>query len=378
MRGLLKNLAFTLVIWTGLFLLAEGALRLWDAVRPRGKEWTDGQLFMCEPHPARIWQYKPGYAQPYRTPEFVMDVRTNGWRLRGPEVPAAVVSDPEVVRVLVVGDSFTFGWGVAEEERYSERLQRALSAGGRRVVVLNAGHWSFTLDQELLLVRELVPRFRPHLVLQGLYPPGLLPLVAHRWARDGQGRIAACYNDGIRVGDDGALRFTNDYLEKTPFRSRVVGSVFRIWFNWRLSREAMVGDMALLNPAVTRYEPAWRMTEEVLRETGDFLRGEGVPWIAFSVPRDLQVSPAEWNETYRRAAANATIDPELPMRRLGAMVTDAGGKWVDLLPGFRASYAPDLYFGLDPHWTSRGHALAAEMLRPAVEARLDPHRVATR
>ena len=77
--------------------------------------------------------------------------------------------------------------------------------------------------------------------------------------KDGQRRIAACYNDGIRVGDDGALRFTNDYLEKTPFRSRVVGSVFRVWFNWRLSREAMVGDVALLNPAVTRYEPAWAM-----------------------------------------------------------------------------------------------------------------------
>ena len=151
-----------------------------------------------------------------------------------------------------------------------------------------------------------------------------------------------------------------------------------IWFNWRLSREAMVGDVALLNPAVTRYEPAWGMANEVLRETGDYLRGEGVPWIAFSVPRDLQVSPAEWNETYRRAAANATIDPDLPMRRLGSMVTAAGGEWVDLLPGFRARYAPHLYFGLDPHWTSHGHALAAELLLPAVGARLDHHMVATR
>ena len=256
-----------------------------------------------------------------------MDVRTNGWRLRGAEIPAGSISDPDVVRVLVVGDSFTFGWGVAEQERYTERLQTKLSVGGRRVVVLNAGHWSFTLDQELLLIRDLVPRFRPQLVVQGLYPPGLLPLVAHRWAKDGQRRIAACYNDGIRVGDDGALRFTNDYLEKTPFRSRVVGSVFRVWFNWRLSREAMVGDMALLNPAVTRYEPAWADGERgPARDRGlppgrrrpvdRVLRAPGPAGVPGGVERDLQARRRE--RDHRPGPADAP--PRLDGHRGGGRV----------------------------------------------------------
>ena len=326
LRQLLKNVAFTLVVWAMLFVVAEAILRSWDAVRPRGTEWTDGQLFMCEPHPARIWQYKPSYRQVYRTPEFTMQVQTISWRLLSREVEPSAVGDPGVLRVLAIGDSFTFGWGVADGERFTDRLEVDLGAVlGSPVVVLNAGHWSFTLDQELLLARELVPRFRPHVVLQGLYAPGLLQLMSHRWDRDSHGHLAGCYNDGIRVGEDGALRFTNDYLEKAPFRSRVVGSVFRIWFNWQLSREAMVGDMALMNPAVTRYAPAWRMAQDVLQETGDYLRGEGVNWIAFSVPRDLQVSDQEWNETYRRAASGAALDRGLPVRRLGALVEKAGG-----------------------------------------------------
>jgi hypothetical protein len=266
----------------------------------------------------------------------------------------------------VVGDSFTFGWGVAEGERYGELLQAALADHSRPVVFLNAGHWSYTLDQELLLMRELVPRLRPQLVLQGLYPPGLLPLLAHRWERDAHGRLAACRNEGIRVDDEGALRFTNDYLDRTPFQSRVLGSVFRIWFNWRLSREAMVGDMALMDPGAVRYEPAWRMAGEVLDETGRYLREQGVEWVAFSVPRDLQVSTAEWNDAYRDAATGTTLDPDLPMRRLGDLVRRGGGEWVDLLPGFRAAYGPDLYFGVDPHWTGKGHRLAARLLGPTV------------
>jgi hypothetical protein len=207
--------------------------------------------------------------------------------------------------------------------------------------------------------------------VQGLYPPGVVAILAHQWDRDAQGRLAACRNDGIRVDDEGALRFTNDYLERTPFRSRVASAVFRVWFNWRLSREAMVGDMALMDPAVTRYERAWRMTEEVVAETGRYLHEQGVDWIAFSVPRDLQVSEAEWNDTYRKAAGGGRLDPDLPMRRLGSAVSAAGGVWLDLLPAFRARYAPGLYFGVDPHWTAEGHRLAAEELRPAVAARLD-------
>jgi hypothetical protein len=219
-------------------------------------------------------------------------------------------------------------------------------------------------------LRELVPRYRPHLVIFGLYPPGVVAIQSHRWDRDGQGRLEACHNDGIRVAADGSLHFTNDYLERTPFSSRVISAAFRVWFNWRLSREAMTGDMALLDPSATRYGRGWAMTEDVLREAGAFLASEGVPWLAVGVPRDLQVSRQEWNERYWGAAADAKLDLDLPMTRLGELAERAGGQWVDLLPGFRAAYAPDLYFGLDPHWTRRGHALVATLLTPPIREAL--------
>jgi hypothetical protein len=371
MRGLIKNVLFTLALWAALWALAEGALRAWEALRPRGPERGDDRLFMCEPHPTRIWHYKAGFRQSFRTPEFSIQVRTGSWRLRDGEVPAEVLDDTRSRRVLALGDSFFFGWGVAEEERFTEILEREPGSKQRPLHVLNAGHWSYTYDQELLLLRELVPRYRPHLVVFGVYPPGLLPLLAHRWGRDGEGRLVACSNDSIRVSAEGLLHFTHDYLDRAPFSSRVVAAGLRIWFNWRLSRNAMTADLALLDPVVTRYEPAWSRAEDILRETGDYLRGEGIPWIAVGVPRDLQVSKREWNQTYQRAAKGASLDPELPMRRLGPMVERAGGRFVDLLPGFRASYRSDLYFDLDPHWTSEGHRLAASLLAPAVRGALE-------
>src|SRR6266436_2682636 len=50
-----------------------------------------------------------------------MSVRTNSLGMRGPE-PAP--SGPSLLRVAVVGDSFTFGIGVPEEETYPSALNR--------------------------------------------------------------------------------------------------------------------------------------------------------------------------------------------------------------------------------------------------------------
>ena len=150
----------------------------------------------------------------------------------------------------------------------------------------------------------------------------------------------------------------------------LAGEVFRIWFNWRLAREGTTADLALLDPAVTRYELAWRMFEESIAETAAYLKHEGVDYLAFGIPRDLQVSEKEWTEVYRSSVRGRTLDLELPSRRTAEVMARAGVTWVDLLPTFRRLYEPDLYFAHDPHWTSKGHRLAAETLAPTVKKRL--------
>jgi hypothetical protein len=361
MGRIAKNVLFTLVVWAALLLAAEGALRLYQRFAPRPAEWADTQLLMCEPHPTRIWHYKAGYHQAYRSPEFQIDVRTNSSRLREPEI------EPGEGGVLAVGDSFTFGWGVEEGERFTERLEEGLGGReGKLTRIVNAGHWMYTFDQQLLLVRELVPRLRPRVVVQGIYSAHLLTLMSHRWERDSGGDLRSVHNDGIRVTEDGALRFTNTHLESPPFRSRLAAAVFRIWFNWRLSKEGATADLALLDPGSMRYEIAWRMFEDCVAETARYLRGAGVEYVAFGIPRDLQVSPDEWTAAYRASVEGRALDLDLPSRRVAAVVIRSGATWVDLLPAFRRSYRPDLYFAHDPHWTREGHGLAARVLAPAI------------
>ena len=85
--------------------------------------------------------------------------RINAQGVRGDEV--AFDKPAEVFRIVVVGDSVTFGAGVPLREHFSGLL------GGyfERVEVINIAVSGFGVDQELLRLRALGLRYQPDLVI---------------------------------------------------------------------------------------------------------------------------------------------------------------------------------------------------------------------
>ncbi len=69
-----------------------------------------------------------------------------------------------VPRILAIGDSFTYGLGVADESTYSAVLERI---GG--IEVLNAGVNGYGVDQALLMWEIEGRRFQPSIVILGYY-----------------------------------------------------------------------------------------------------------------------------------------------------------------------------------------------------------------
>jgi lysophospholipase L1-like esterase len=92
-------------------------------------------------------------------------VRTNALGLRGP--PLSTPRSADELRLLVLGDSVTFGFRVAEHERWSERLAEGLARElpGRRVVPVNAGVVGYSSSQGRARLPELLAEVRPDVVL---------------------------------------------------------------------------------------------------------------------------------------------------------------------------------------------------------------------
>jgi len=87
--------------------------------------------------------------------------------LRNP--PVQVPKPADVYRIVVLGDSVPFGWGVAEAEAFPRVLERDLQReprpDGKRVEVVNAGIPGFGLVEEYLWLRDHGLAFGPDLVL---------------------------------------------------------------------------------------------------------------------------------------------------------------------------------------------------------------------
>jgi lysophospholipase L1-like esterase len=89
----------------------------------------------------------------------------------------------DTYRVMVVGDSLTFGLGIAEESRFSNVVQQSLG-GDFRIEVVNIGHNGYQSADILAEIKKYLPVLRPNLVvyavcLNDFLPSGMLPYPAH-------------------------------------------------------------------------------------------------------------------------------------------------------------------------------------------------------
>lgn len=76
---------------------------------------------------------------------------------------------PGMKRILVLGDSFTWGYGVADSEIFTEVLERELAGGTQSWQVLNSGVSGWGTDQEYLFLNSEGFRYSPDIVILAFY-----------------------------------------------------------------------------------------------------------------------------------------------------------------------------------------------------------------
>jgi lysophospholipase L1-like esterase len=153
--NLAKNLALAFGSFLFCFLLLEVSLRFAGF----------GNLEIYVPDPKLYWRLKPNqdcFTKVGRKP-----IHINSRGTRGTEFPEEKPAG--VTRILFVGDSKTFGWGVSEEETYAMRLKAALehTLPRKRFEIINGGVNAWSYDQMLAYFREYGKQFSPDFLVIG-------------------------------------------------------------------------------------------------------------------------------------------------------------------------------------------------------------------
>jgi lysophospholipase L1-like esterase len=100
-----------------------------------------------------------------KTTEFDFEARINAFGFR--DRPFRL-TQPGLTRVLAIGDSFTYGWGVQDSEPWPKVLERDLSRLGMPIEIANLGRPGAGPEQYLEIARAAVPLLKPRWIIVGL------------------------------------------------------------------------------------------------------------------------------------------------------------------------------------------------------------------
>ena len=269
-------------------------------------------------------------------------VRTNRLGLRGPEAPGRELGE---LRVLVLGDSITFGDYVDEGETYPAALERRLQAAmpARVVRVINGGGPNVGTMDEAMLLADLAPELRPSVVVVGFY-----------------------LNDSVDQAPYPARIRIPAWLARSRLAERVASAWARavhdarvrpryVWVHEFLAR-GWVADPAAYDRLVALAsgdwgaawrEESWAPVEAALRHMRALGEQHGFQVAVAAFPVSVQVES-------RR-------EDDRPQQRIRALADSLGMPFVDLLPALRGSREQPLFYD-HCHLTPAGNAIAAEQI----------------
>lgn len=157
--GPLRRLLYSVLPLVVLIGGSEVALRLADWPKATNGSFAHNEIYwVSDPNlKSASWAHKE------MGTTFTVSTDANG--LRAPIHP--VEKGAGALRIMTLGCSTTFGWGVNDDESYPARLEATLKEGGKRVEVINAGQPGYSSFQGLWLWEKALEQYRPDVVVFG-------------------------------------------------------------------------------------------------------------------------------------------------------------------------------------------------------------------
>ena len=333
------------------------------------------------------------FASDFSFPEEKLSTNWLGMRDR----PRVVGPPPAgVLRVAVIGDSYTAGIGTSDEQTYSRLLEDLLPvatpSGAARIEFWNLGVPHYGVEQSLERLRFFWDQIQPQVVVMSFFEgndplddtegPGYhhvrgkevckrgwapwsgspyndlravlnRPLFLPEWPdwpliRHSYGwRLVLRQLDNVRSG-----RTDRWPYGMQPFDYEAWGSVPWIYYQ----------------PMPPKMAGGWRISWDSLRRIKELTDTHGAKMLLVAIPGAASVQPAR----FRRAVAagweigappRVKFDMEQPTRILEATAAALVLPMLDLQPALeRAEGRERTYFEDDSHWNAAGHRVAAEAI----------------
>jgi len=348
-RGLaIRWLVALVVVLTAL----EGAIRLFGPILPF--DHRTGPVI--EADPTLGWRNIAGETTWIRTSAHTARIEVNAAGGLGP-LPATRSGRR---RVLFVGD----GLLAEPPERYDQTLP-ALVATDLDIEPITLAASGYGTDQEALLLDEIVPRWRPDVIV--------LVFNAMNDVSDNDIRLESSYGakpkpsftidaaDDLRLQPLGGVSLgerAKGLLARSALLSTIKSALDGIAAG--PSSDALRLELGVLRDPDGEWTTAWAITDRLLARAAATAAASRAILLVAVAPHPCQVQVSECLGTDLGASA-------VPQARLAAIARRSGTRTLDLLAALRdAGREGAVYFAGEGIWTASGHAAAARAVGGAL------------
>ncbi|HKQ75622.1 MAG TPA: GDSL-type esterase/lipase family protein [Blastocatellia bacterium] len=324
-------------------LLCEGVVRVYSWLFLPKQMKIDSALGWCH----------ASNSQRYRTTEGVkVLVVQNKLGHRGPNYESQTASGKK--RVLVLGDSFTEGSHVGEDELFSNIIANTYS----NLEVMNAGVGGWSTVQEYLYLKEFGINLHPNLVLLMFYDNDLDENCLSFYPAIGPRPFASIQNGRLVINQYPSPEEWRKYVLPLPFAQELNQySLAYNFINFRVYQ-------TLRAPYLNRLEyedvkkvaacPKMEILKKLFQEARQMLTERGILFAVGLVPS-------------KKDAQRGISDLQAPILSL---CEAEGIPCLSLLRPLKEEYDKGVkpYWDSDIHWNKIGHRAASEALGPYIQA----------
>lgn len=335
-------------------------------------------------HPILGWTQVPGniYEIMFSGRKILVQFNAKGFR----DVEHTEKKNPEVKRIVLIGDSFSEAAQVYLNEVYFSLLESKLNRqSNEKWEVINLGVGDFGTAQEWIALNEYGWNYSPDIILHQIFP---LNDICNNQIE----LFELCKSDNDRyrpyfVETNGGLRLTfkppvrnfmrkhlisyclteislNRFLAPNPVESEKRRQV-RLREKKFPKLDPILYTYATDHEQIPQIAKGWTLTEKILQKIISDCRRRHVPYVAVIIPFDASVDKPTWHEF------SSTLPPprlirDYPDRRLQKFFDENGVPSVPLMDVLEGHSPSSLYaYG---HFTVYGHSLTAQAIYEKLDA----------
>lgn len=390
----MKKILFTFAGILGALLviivIAEAALRIYGLFDSRGLKSSMGRV-----NKKHVSGFTPNaqFREVSSVPgEYDVNIRINNYGFRGHDIE--LNKKPGTIRIMTIGDSFTFGVGSNNDETIPALIEQGLNENNISAEVINAGFGSYSTILHYLRLKDEYIEFKPDVVMLFFDFSDL----ADDWRNersliyDKAGNILRCdpfyvngkYDWWLAIRSKSRLcSYIHNKLIRTIEKIRILGlgkyvkaklqgkrakALINAEENaYFKSRDRVEYDGYLMirgRERLPEIERHFARTAKYISKMKEILDAHHIPMIIVIYPYGIHVGADQWGEgrVYWGFEKGKVYDDYYAFDILKKYASDNSIACINLLPDFLKNKDKKLFFDVDGHFTPTANHIAAQAI----------------